>query len=357
MDKIIPDLDLIGATAILMVVGYHVVQWLPAKPQWLLMVTNPGQYGVNLFFALSGFLVGSLYFRERMKYGNVDKSRFILKLITRTVPIYLIALAISFLGSRIFEGEAFEWTYLIFLQNYLEKIPYFKVSWSLCVEEHFYAILPFFLTIIYFLTKHSGKLVVKAIIISTLLLPTLLRISEFKQGMPFGYTTTASQFYMDSLGFGVLASWFSLHRKSWLAFTDLHVTVFIFLTAGLLFATNIVPAALVFGVGILLMGILFATVTLFSAFTQQLNLARHPFTELIALSSYSTYITHAVVLQALNMAFRKTPKFIQDLWPLIAIIFIGSALLAGIVFYKLIESPLLKIREKYYPSRGLLASG
>ena len=250
MDKIIPDLDLIRATAILMVVGYHVVQWLPAKPKWLLLLTNPGQYGVNLFFALSGFLVGSLYFRERMKYGNVDKSRFILKLITRTVPIYLIALAISFLGSRIFEGEAFEWTYLIFLQNYLEKIPYFKVSWSLCVEEHFYAILPFFLTIIYFLTKHSGKLVVKAIIISTLLLPTLLRISEFKQG-----------------------------------------------------------------------------------------------------------ITHAVVLQALNMAARKTPKFIQDLWPLIAIIFIGSALLAGIVFYKLIESPLLKIREKYYPSRGLLASG
>lgn len=155
-----------------MVVAYHVVQWLPMKPKWLVFLSQPGQYGVNLFFALSGFLVGGLYFREKITSVSVDKTRFILRRITRTVPVYLIALAVSFLGSALFEGEKFEWRYLVFLQNYMEVIPFFKVSWSLCVEEHFYAVLPFVLAILYVLHSRMGSWPLKIIVLGLLLLPT-----------------------------------------------------------------------------------------------------------------------------------------------------------------------------------------
>ena len=48
--KRIPNLDLVRAVAILMVVAYHVVQWLPVKPKWLVFLSTPRHYGVNLFW-------------------------------------------------------------------------------------------------------------------------------------------------------------------------------------------------------------------------------------------------------------------------------------------------------------------
>jgi peptidoglycan/LPS O-acetylase OafA/YrhL len=351
IDKRIANLDLLRATAILMVVAYHVVQWLPIKPKWLIYLANPGQYGVNLFFALSGFLVGSLYFRERHGHRFVDKTRFILRRITRTVPVYLIALAVSFLGSMVFEGEQFEWRYLVFLQNYMKEIPFFKVSWSLCVEEHFYALLPFALSLFYILHKCFGSAPLKIILFALLLLPTYFRIVEFQPGQPFGAATTASQFYMDSLGFGVLAAWLFLHWKVLSAQANLFVILCLLALVAVLFGTNLASAAQNFGPGLLVMGILFAALTLFSASSHQLDLAGHPIVKIVAVSSYSIYITHAIVLQVLNMVIRRLPEALQELWPLVLLLFAGISLFAGILFYQVIERPLLALREKIYPAQ------
>ena len=353
MDKRIANLDLLRATAILMVLAYHVVQWLPMKPKWLVFLSQPGQYGVNLFFALSGFLVGGLYFREKLALGSVDKTRFILRRITRTVPVYLIALAVSFLGSALFEGEKFEWRYLIFLQNYMEVIPFFKVSWSLCVEEHFYTVLPFILAILYLLHRRLGSWPLKIIVLGLLLLPTYLRMTSFQPNQPFGVATTASQFYMDSLGLGVLAVWFSINWRVARAQANFYGIVCFLALMAALFGTHWASAATIFGPGLLLMGLLFAALTLFSASSYQLNLATHRFVKIIAVSSYSIYITHAVVLQALNMLMRRLPDSIQGLWPILLFLFASVSLVAGVAFYKLIESPLLALREKYYPSRRM----
>ena len=61
------NLDLLRAIAITMVVVYHTAHTTPS----LRPVTNYGEYGVDLFFVLSGWLVGGLYWRERFSFGNV----------------------------------------------------------------------------------------------------------------------------------------------------------------------------------------------------------------------------------------------------------------------------------------------
>lgn len=350
MTKRIPNLDLLRAVAILMVVFYHVVQWLPLKPKWLIFLSYPGQYGVNLFFALSGFLVGGLYFRERLAVGSVEKSRFILRRITRTVPVYLIALAISFGGSALFEGEDFQWRYLVFLQNYMVEIPYFKVSWSLCVEEHFYALLPFVLVFLYFIHARLGSLALRMIVFGLLVLPTFLRIIGFQPNQPFGVATTASQFYMDSLGLGVLAAWVAVHGSRFIFHSNLLVGLSLCASVLTLAAFHFVPSGEVFGVGLFLLALAFASLTLFSASAHQLAWASHPLTKIIALSSYSIYITHAIVLQALNMVVRRLPESFQSFWPLLLLIFASLSILGGVIFYQIIENPLLKLREKFYPS-------
>src|SRR5262249_23083778 len=65
------NLDLIRATAIAMVLIYHGIVMSPIQSPWIRQMTNYGQYGVDLFFVLSGWLIGGLYWRERKEFGNV----------------------------------------------------------------------------------------------------------------------------------------------------------------------------------------------------------------------------------------------------------------------------------------------
>ena len=207
MKRHIANLDLIRAIAILMVMFYHIVQWIPNQPRFMIFITDPGEYGVQLFFVLSGFLVGGLYFRERTNLGSVDSGKFITRRITRTMPPYFIILAVSYLGAYVFGREPFSFSYLFFFQNYLNEMPFFMVSWSLCVEEHFYALLPFFLAGVFFIQQKAGRFFLYAFLAISLALPVILRFIGFQENAPFGYANTASHFHFDAMGFGVLLSW------------------------------------------------------------------------------------------------------------------------------------------------------
>src|SRR5947209_19800840 len=122
-----PQLDLLRAAAVLVVIIYHIVLRWPSAYPVLAAVTDYGQYGVDLFFVLSGWLIGGLYWHESQARGRVRVGRFVLSRVTRTVPPYLVALAVAWLGVAVFRGQPFDWGYLAFVQNYYERIPYFDV--------------------------------------------------------------------------------------------------------------------------------------------------------------------------------------------------------------------------------------
>ena len=138
------NLDLLRATAILLVIVYHVVQMWPVPLETLRQYTALGAYGVDLFFVLSGWLVGGLYWREHKVTGRVGVGRFISRRVLWRLPCYLMALAFLWGAVRMGDPQrrAFDPSYLLFLQNYKVTMPYFLVTWSLCMEEHFYLILP-----------------------------------------------------------------------------------------------------------------------------------------------------------------------------------------------------------------------
>src|SRR5881396_1604125 len=92
------NLDLLRATAILMVVTYHVIQMSPVPQQGLMRLAVFGQYGVDLFFVLSGWLIGRLYWKEHARFGDVGLLRFWSRRWLRTIPPYLVALAVSWLA-------------------------------------------------------------------------------------------------------------------------------------------------------------------------------------------------------------------------------------------------------------------
>lgn len=157
MDKILRDpskaarsygLDLMRAIAISLVLLAHFAQ----KIEFL------GFWGVELFFALSGFLIGNILWRsfsqtESWSFAylfNFWKRRW-----WRTLPNYYLFLLVSLIFSYLVYASipaVNEFVhYLYFVQNlFTPNGTFFGVSWSLCIEEWFYLTFPLLLFILSF---------------------------------------------------------------------------------------------------------------------------------------------------------------------------------------------------------------
>ena len=140
------------ATAILMVVIGHCVWIVPERDSFIhqLLVLS-GFFGVEVFFVLSGFLIGKILYHL---YLNSDFSLstgfyFLKRIWFRTLPNYFLVLVLNLLIATIVGYAALSWwQYFFFWQNlHTTMLPFFPESWSLSVEEFAYLTLPFFLLI------------------------------------------------------------------------------------------------------------------------------------------------------------------------------------------------------------------
>ncbi len=159
----IPELDGLRGFAILMVIACHYLAiditdseiLRPFAWIWALSWS-----GVDLFFVLSGFLIGGILLDERQSEGFFKV--FFLRRICRIFPLYFVYISLFFVIlwlAPIFETErpfayCFErvlpsWSYFLFLQNFfVAKMScvdneWMRPTWSLAVEEQFYLTLPF----------------------------------------------------------------------------------------------------------------------------------------------------------------------------------------------------------------------
>ena len=138
-------LDLLRAFAILFVICHHYESpstsalWTEyLKPLFAVMWS-----GVDLFFVLSGYLIASQWFSslEKDKLSWAYK-KFYIKRTFRILPSYFLVFALYAMQAVFLTGHQFEvWQYFLFVQNFFD-LPIFGISWSLCVEEHFYFIFP-----------------------------------------------------------------------------------------------------------------------------------------------------------------------------------------------------------------------
>ena len=150
------QLDFLRGCAALLVMGHHgfleatqagFFKW-PAHVWWRL-----ANSGVDLFFVLSGFLIGGLLFQEWKKSGNLDIKRFLIRRGFKIWPSYFfyVFFSIGVHSATVTWGDPWRGlTYLLpnllHLQNYL--VTPITHTWSLSVEEHFYLALPFVLVYI-----------------------------------------------------------------------------------------------------------------------------------------------------------------------------------------------------------------
>jgi peptidoglycan/LPS O-acetylase OafA/YrhL len=107
-----------------------------------------GWIGVDLFFVLSGYLIGGQLVTPLARGHRIKLGRFFARRALRILPAYLVILAIYvFLTSwREFPAMFPAWKFLISVQNIgLRPGTAFSHAWSLGVEDQFYLTLPFVL--------------------------------------------------------------------------------------------------------------------------------------------------------------------------------------------------------------------
>ncbi len=140
-------LDHLRALAITFVFLYHYQMNIFGHPEWLRDVAKFGWTGVDLFFVLSGFLISSQLFSQIKQRGTFSIKDFFIKRFFRILPAFWVVVAIYFCVPTFRERGALPplWKVLTFTQNFgldIKAAGTFSHAWSLCVEEHFYLVLP-----------------------------------------------------------------------------------------------------------------------------------------------------------------------------------------------------------------------
>ncbi|WP_082634844.1 acyltransferase family protein [Aeromonas schubertii] len=207
-------LDVCRASAILLVLLSHGRRFLyPVFPDAHFFKFG-GFLGVEIFFVLSGFLIGSILVVK--SNGNSDvlawAPQFWLRRFLRTYPNYVLFLSINLLvlDSWRPELEPQLLNFLSFTQSLLVPHPgFFGEAWSLAVEEIFYFLIPIMMLMLY--RKNAIRSLFFSLIIIFVFsfsMRTVFVISD--DSFTFNQIRSTALLRLDSIMFGVLASYIYL---------------------------------------------------------------------------------------------------------------------------------------------------
>jgi len=214
------------AVAIALVVLGHVLLMMRLcfRPLtgWAIMA---GYFGVEIFFVLSGFLIGGILIRD-FRAGGASAgtlSRFWCRRWLRTLPLYYLFVAINLAINVSLGTPNTNWGWNIaFLQNFTTPAgPFFTEAWSLAVEEWFYLLAP---VLIFALVK-TGLPLKRAVLyaaVGGIVCATAWRMHVVATGHPDWLRGARSVVTMrlDACMFGVFASWWKQYAPaSWNAWS------------------------------------------------------------------------------------------------------------------------------------------
>ena len=329
----------------------------------LAAVQSYGWMGVDLFFVLSGYLIGSQVLKTLHQGRPFSFVDFYVRRAFRILPAYLVVLAVYFFWPRFSESSGIQplWQFLTFTLNLLIDYRHnkaFSHAWSLCVEEHFYILFPL---LAWWLIRRASALKFIVVAAGVMLGGMALRdwiwvhqlapVSADADGR-FGLRFLEDIYFptwtrLDGLLAGValatikiyrLPLWEKLQRRpGQIALAGLLVT----LAAVALFVDRSGRLATTFGYPLLSLG--FALLVLAASGTRGwLATLRLPGARWIATISYSLYLSHKGIMHMLGQVL---PPTVAGHDVLRVAIYVTAVLCAGALLYYGVEQPFLRLRD------------
>ena len=356
----IKRLDILRCAAILLVLFHHTAV-LPS-------IAKIGFVGVDLFFVLSGFLISGLLYKEYHKRGEISFSRFFIRRGLKIYPAFYVMLLVTFIA-QLLAGKLSTWgayaREILFVQDY--RFGIWMHCWSLGVEEHFYILLPILLLLlIRFASDRANpfKSIPRAFLVVAVMC-FVLRAATVYFTPPEAYygasITTATHLRIDELFFGVLLGYFySFHREGLDEFMRpkknralIALATAVFLSTCFIFPgtsrTFVIfgPTFLYLGFGGLLLLCLYVRDVLpphVAGPAEKVGTAA----AFIGLYSYSIYLWQGIIGVYATRGMEKYLHFELTGFPRFAWYFFGCVIF-GIVMARLIEFPVLKLRDRFFP--------
>jgi peptidoglycan/LPS O-acetylase OafA/YrhL len=360
-------LDNLRALAIALVFMYHYMVFVSGEPTfgW---ASSIGWVGVDLFFVLSGYLIGNQLFAGLSKRRELSLSRFYVRRALRTWPVFWLVLAAHFVFPVAMGGKPPPplWRFLTFTQNYqLQPGTAFSHAWSLCVEEQFYLFLP----LVVLLALKLGSRTVQAWLLLLALLVVgigarwvlwnahgLESTGQMTGYYPNVYYGSLGRFdeFLPGIAVALLKNY---HPMLWQRLMARGVALF---GAGLAATAAVLYGVLnhycidgygypffmsVFGYSLLAIAFALLVASALSPHSP-LQRVRIPGAYQLALWSYSIYLTHkplGFILKS-NLA----PYALQQ--PALVLVIAAASLALGAALYRLVEVPFMQLRDRGVPS-------
>ncbi len=360
----INGLDTLRALAIVLVVLHHYVLFVSDAPTfgW---VGQIGWVGVDLFFALSGYLIGNQIFAALRGGSGFSPGNFYARRLLRTLPNYWVVLALYFLWPA-FRGDAPLlplWRYLSFTQNFhLPPGTAFSHGWSLAIEEQFYLLLPAAAMLGAWFGR-SVRLAWLAIALAFgagMLARAWLWTDVVEGASRWQYNYYKYIYYSSLCRFDELLAGVSLallkhyHAGAWARITRYGDLMFVAglavtgVTFWLFLRDHYGFGMTVFGYPLLALGFSLLIVAAVSE-GSLLRETRIPGAASLALWSYAIYLMHkqASILGAQWLAAH---GFADAGSPLVIAALLAWSVLTGWMLYRLVETPFMTLRERYVPN-------
>lgn len=343
-------------------------------PDALIPIVRTCWMGVDLFFVLSGYLIGLQLLRPYAQGHRPSLGVFYLKRFFRVLPVYAVVLGLYLAVPLWREAPhlAAPWEYFTFTENFFVHYPAeraFSHVWSLCVEEHFYLFLP--MIVLLLARRPSFARTVTAISIFVLLgiavrgFVLLHWLQPMAERGESWFVIYVKQIYyptysrLDGLLTGVTLAIVRTFRPAWwrriaeyghaLLFAGIClIAVAIYCSKDrAVSVTGLAAFGAVFAFPILSLGIGCVVASALSH-NGWLNRIRIPGARAGATLAYTLYLSHKGILHLTTVFFPAVSAAGGLRW---LVLFLASAFAASAILYFVIERPFMLLRDKLLRER------
>jgi peptidoglycan/LPS O-acetylase OafA/YrhL len=350
-------LDIIRAASIILIVISHTNNLLGKYIPGFKFITPLGSFGQEIFFSLSGFLIGTQLLKFINKNFRIQQLLiFYSRRWIRTIPFYFLFVGVNYFiyllwykysGLDLFATDFKVAPYFTFTQNLFHPHPVFYPEiWPISIEEWSYLLIPLPLIFVCFISGGSPYRFFIMVLILMIVAINILRINYVMEYNPEQDWELRKivVYRFDALLYGILLSVLMKKREDYLR-KNRTLLLIIGLSVCIIvnYAGHFIKSQ---GMN----AVLFTILPLFSAlllpYFRFKNFHDNKINRILthtSLVSYAMLLSHLYFLQFLFISIFRP----DNLWPSIGItcIYLVVAMIFSTLFYNFVERPVLRLRK------------
>jgi len=309
-------------------------------------------FGVPIFFVLSGFLISFLMLKEQESENGFSVKNFYMRRVLRIWPVYYLVIVFGFFVFPLLRNHflhlpyienAHFVNYLLFLSNFDQinnhQWPFgvgLGPTWSVGVEEQFYLLWPI---VIMIFKKRKFIIPIAGFLIISTISSIVLNLNIHHTLFCFMYLSTGALF-------AYLSFYYKEHIKK-----ITNINPFFFLLTIAVIMLSIMGVINIFGpFRMIIISLLIGFLIVYQCYSGRFAFENIPFIERMGKYTYGLYLYHSIcifiahtfVLDILKV--EETPLSVVLIIPLISLIL---SVIVSVLSYKYYESFFLNLKDKF----------